>query len=290
MREIRQPIRTFLNSPRRAQPTEASVARVRKDRGMRVDTYPGLVKKVAELAFINPEFVLLFRGQVKDHRENDKSTLFPSMFRLDHGRGLSENATQKKTRIDGYPLQQRYDQLEQMEGALVQDYFRRYQDRFSRSRILRWTILQHYEVCATPLLDLTHSLRVATSFAFSYSKDARADPYLFVLGLPQISGAITVVSDQNLQIIRLSSVCPPEALRPHFQEAYFAGTFPTLDAMDQKMHYRRSEVDGANRLIAKFRLAKSGFWPAPYKPLSKKELLPPETSQAFNDLQYIREH
>jgi len=49
----------------------------------------------------------------------------------------------------------------------------------------RRTILHHYSVCDTPSLDLTHSLRVACSFAQLSSRDARA--YVFVLGLPYLS-------------------------------------------------------------------------------------------------------
>lgn len=42
---------------------------------------------------------------------------------------------------------------------------RRETDRLKRQRILHWSILQHYEVSATPLLDVTHSLPIAASFA-----------------------------------------------------------------------------------------------------------------------------
>ena len=38
-------------------------------------------------------------------------------------------------------------------------------DRLRRQRILRWSILQHYEICDTPLLDVTQSIRIAASFA-----------------------------------------------------------------------------------------------------------------------------
>jgi hypothetical protein len=79
-----------------------------------------------------------------------------------------------------------------------------------------WAILQHYEVCDTPLLDVTNSLRVAASFATN--NPAAEGPVLYVLGVPSLSGSITASSEQGLQIIRLSSICPPEARRPYFQE------------------------------------------------------------------------
>jgi hypothetical protein len=50
-------------------------------------------------------------------------------------------------------------------------------------------MLQHYEVCPTPLLDVTHSLRVAASFATEDATDNHA--VLYVIAVPQISGAIT---------------------------------------------------------------------------------------------------
>jgi hypothetical protein len=54
----------------------------------------------------------------------------------------------------------------------------------------RRTILHHYSVCDTPSLDLTHSLRVACSFAQLSSRDARA--YVFVLGLPYTTNRISI--------------------------------------------------------------------------------------------------
>ena len=72
--------------------------------------------------------------------------------------------------------------------------------RLKRQRILRWSILQHYEICATPLLDVTHSLRIAASFA-SVSRSRRA--FIFVLGLPNLSGAITASAEAGLQVVHL---------------------------------------------------------------------------------------
>ena len=65
-----------------------------------------------------------------------------------------------------------------------------------RRRCIQWSILQHYEVCPTPLLDLTHSLRVACSFAFLNSEDA--DPLVFVFGLPYITNRVSINSEQDL--------------------------------------------------------------------------------------------
>ncbi len=177
----------------------------------------------------------------------------------------------------GYELKQRYTLLERKEKSLVRTFRGgKYEKRISRNSLLRWAILQHYEICPTPLLDVTHSLHVAASFAFAGISGTTGESHLYVLGLPQISGSVTVVSDQSLQIVRLSSVCPPTTLRPYFQEGYLIGTFPVLDSLDEKMLYRRSEVDCANRLIAKFRLKRSRFWTGGFKQLPNDALYPDE--------------
>lgn len=271
MQEIRQEVQTFLNGSRLPQPRAATIGQIRRNPGISVANYRELVEKVAELAFSNPEFVLLFRGQTSDYPERKQSTLLPTMFRLDR----------RHDRIEAYPLGRRYQKLQEKEKRLIRTFPRDYQQRLSRNQLLRWAILQHYEICSTPLLDVTHSLHVASSFSFPKADDGRNESYLYVLGLPQISGSVTVVSDQALQIVRLSSVCPPITLRPYFQEGYLICTFPILDTINDKMQYKRSEVDCGNRLIAKFRLKRDGFWGDGFSPLSDEALYPNER-HAFN--------
>lgn len=55
MNEIRQKPITFLNTSRRPQLREATVAQIRRERGIQAATYHELVEKVAELAFTDPE-------------------------------------------------------------------------------------------------------------------------------------------------------------------------------------------------------------------------------------------
>src|SRR6202008_3584088 len=78
-------------------------------------------------------------------------------------------------------LTHRFEKLTRAEEALVQ----RYEiagllkpELLKRQRILRWSILQHYHVCGTPLLDVTHSLRIAASFA---SLKATTEAFVFCL-------------------------------------------------------------------------------------------------------------
>ena len=276
MEPIRQPIRTFID--RRNDVVESDVKEVREHPGAPIDSYRTLVERVANIAFANPEFVLLFRGQTNDYKERHGSTLFPSMFRKQFDGG-----------IDSYPLKERYEELRRAEYDLVEALrHTEYGKRISRSQLLRWAIIQHYEICPTPLLDLTHSLLVAASFAFANARDAEDHVYLFVLGVPQINGSITVTSDQNIQLIRLASVCPPTTLRPYFQEGYLLGTYPLLDTVDEKMHYPREEVDCAKRLVAKFRLKRVDFWRDGFSPMHDTALYPYETNEITEAITSLR--
>ena len=129
--------------------------------------------------------------------------------------------------------------------------------RLSREPLLRWSILQHYEVCPTPLLDVTHSLRIAASFA---SLAEGSEAFLYVLGVPNLSGAITANTESGLQIVRLASVCPTAAIRPHIQEGYLLGEYPDMASAEQSALYRPHELDLGRRVIGKFRFDPKGFW------------------------------
>jgi hypothetical protein len=189
--------------------------------------------------------------------------LKPSLFRSDQGNPPM------------HVLHDRFAKLKRAEDLLVERYpwnERVGLERLKRYRILRWSILQHYEVCSTPLLDVTHSVRIAASFA---SHDERDEAFIFVLGVPNLSGAITASAEAGLQIVRLSSVCPPQALRPHLQEGYLLGEYPDMASIEQKQHYPAHEIDFGLRLIAKFRLNLRTFWGDPLFPRVEKEALYP---------------
>jgi len=184
------------------------VTTVRAGAGHRVAAFLELAKKVADLQFRNREHVLLFRGQPADYLSGKNLTVLkPSIFR---------HAIPSK--IPGEAeLTRRFDRLKRAEQELVSRYEMAAllkPELVKRQRILRWSILQHYHVCPTPLLDVTHSLRIAASFGSVGNGDA----FVFVLGVPNLSGAITASAEAGLQIVRLSSVCPPAAVRPHIQE------------------------------------------------------------------------
>jgi len=243
----------------------ADVARnsdIRKGPGYYVKSYWELVAKVAELQFLNRDYVFLFRGQSNDFKNSKgNSSLKPTLFRpLKNG-----NPSQPT-------LLSRFYNLKRAEIELLSLYRQSKLigiERLERHRVLRWSILQHYEVCPTPLLDVTQSLRIAASFASIDHEEA----FIFVLGVPNISGAITASAEAGVQIVRLSSVCPPAALRPHMQEGYLLGEYPELWDYEQKELYRHYEIDFGRRLIAKFRFDPKTFW--------KKDTFPKVAKQAL---------
>ena len=235
---------------------------VRKNQGISVRNYLTLATKVAHLQFANPNYVMLFRGQKADYpvasKNGDISSLRPKIFR-------------SKTNISS-----RFDILNHAEAELIDEYERRSLpdlDRLRRHRTLRWSILQHYEICDTPLLDVTHSLRIAASFACDQAID---EAFIFVLGVPNLSGAITASTEAGVQIVRLSGVCPPTAVRPHIQEGYLLGEYPELSDYNQKQHYENYEVDFGRRLVAKFRISPTEFWKDPLFPQIEHEALYPD--------------
>ena len=249
--------------------TSVRNTQVRKDRGHFVKSYLELATKVAELQFRNRNHVLMFRGQSRDYRNEQKNTsLKASLFR-----GAAKRNPDEAT------LARRFETLQRAESLLVDNYTFLGRERVLRYRIIRWSILQHYEVCATPLIDVTHSLRIAASFASAGDGD---EAHVFVIGVPNVSGAITESAEAGIQIVRLSSVCPPVAVRPHVQEGYLLGEYPEMTAFAQKQLYAHYEVDFGRRLVAKFRFNPHKFWKkGAFPKVDDKALYPTPRSDPF---------
>ena len=242
----------------------ASNHQIRAGNGHPVQSYPDLAKKIAELQFLNPEHVLLFRGQSADYcTARGESMLKPGSFRLEGGKSL--NAAILGSRF----LKLRRAEAELVERCRVKKLVG--VDRIQRYRILRWAVLQHYEVCPTPLLDVTQSLRNAASFASH--DNAGNTAYVFVLGVPNLSGAVTSSSEAGLQVLRLASACPPDAVRPHLQEGYLLGDYPEIADYEQNVHYPLDKMDFGRRLLAKFSFDPRRFWMNPNFPLANKKAL-----------------
>ncbi|MCE5192280.1 MAG: FRG domain-containing protein [Actinomycetia bacterium] len=223
-----------------------------------VRSFRGLVEEVAQLSYLNKDHLLFYRGQGRDYRNKaGASTFYPSIYRGE--RVAREQVTLGLDVLESASARL-CDALQARDVESHRDVRRR--------KYIQWSILQHYEVCATPLLDFTQSLVVACSFAFLGAD--KEDPVVSVFGLPYITNRVSVNSEHDLVNIRLLSICPPEALRPYFQEGYLAGTDEVTTDYDTK-----PELDFNNRLIAKFRLVGgSKFWGPTFNPLSREVLYP----------------
>ena len=120
-------------------------------------SFPELVREAAWLSNTFPHQLLFYRGQTEDYKNRDgATTLFPAIYRSDPLRREEVIA--------------RYEVLYSTADQLVSRFnpaMRHNAYDLRRSKYIQWSILQHYDVCPTPLLDVTHSLRVACSFALT---------------------------------------------------------------------------------------------------------------------------
>ncbi|MBB2708156.1 MULTISPECIES: FRG domain-containing protein [Rhizobium] len=269
-----QTIWSYFDNQSTARP--AKNQKIRAGIGHSVSSYLELAKKVAELQFLNRHHVLLFRGQKADYRTiKNNSMLKPSIFRLE-GSKIPREQT----------LVNRFETLKTAEGLLSEKYENQRLlgfDRLRKQRIIRWAILQHYEVCPTPLLDVTHSLRIAASFATV--NNVRDEAFIFAFAVPSVSGAVTASAEAGLQIVRLSSACPPDAVRPHIQEGYLLGEYPEISDFSQHSKYGYYEMDFGRRLIAKFRFNPDMFWSNEhYPPASEAALYPSEEGDPLSTI------
>jgi len=95
---------------------------------------------------------------------------------------------------------------------------------------------------------------------------------------------VTASAEAGLQVIRLSSVCPPSALRPHIQEGYLLGEYPEIGDFDQHSLHKDYEVDFGRRLVAKFRFNPQVFWKEPAFPKVAREALYPDADDPLYKL------
>ncbi|NLE83596.1 MAG: FRG domain-containing protein [Chloroflexi bacterium] len=229
-----------------------------------IESYPELVREVAALAYQNKDYLLFYRGQDRDYlNKAGSSSYYPTIYRKDV--------------LTAHEIRLRFDMLELAEHLLAEAFdsggLEGRQD-VRRKSYIAWSILQHYKVCDTPLLDFTHSLRAAATFAQYNNREERG--IVAVFGLPYTTNRITYNSEHDLVIVRLLSICPPLALRPYFQEGYLAGTLDiTRDYID------KSELDFNNRLVAKFSIPNNpSFWGKDFAGIPEPLLFPPDDRMA----------
>ncbi|MGO9572570.1 MAG: FRG domain-containing protein [Desulfomonilaceae bacterium] len=244
---------------------KTTVVKVRRDIGFPVSTFPNLVRYVAELGSRNTRFNLFFRGQNEDYTDSEgKTKLYPSILRPD--------ANRKQLRRP--VIESRFEQLQAFTRRLRAN---RVELRLSSHLTVHheywYSILQHYGLCRTPLLDLTQSLRVAATFALHDVETGTWMPrgYLYVLGMPHLHGCISAFVDDRLTVVKLQNVCPPQALRPHFQEGYLVGRWPRTASKEAYDNF-------AYWLVGKYLLDNTDgdFFKDDFPPIPPDVLLPRE--------------
>lgn len=237
-----------------------------------VKSFRELTENVAFLSSMNKRMVLYFRGQ------SNPDDPFPSLFRekwmcFDSDLRLSITDQSRKDF---------WDALEEI-GQIVYEISKNIGlPRWRGIRDVReakWAIIQHYGLWPTPLIDITNSLRIAASFALNFKMKDNPDRYgyVFVVGLPNLTGSISFDIDQNLILARLQGVCPPIAKRPHYQDAYLVGRFPLISYRDFDSASKIRKSNLTRRLIAKFELFDDGsFWDDDFPIVSKSAVFPPD--------------
>lgn len=247
--------------------------------GHQVSSFIELLKKIAKLSYHNSRFHLYFRGQSKDYSTNYRgepistSSLYPSILR----------PTGTENRKDA--LRKRFDKLAYAEDLLkalpisIGD--------LHQNQLIRWALLQHYEVTPTPLLDVTLSLQSALSFALNGSRE---EGYLYVLALPHPHGPLSVSLESMTQIVDLAQVCPPEALRPHFQSGQLLSDYPAVSSVELSHDGRGMRGNNfAARLLSKFRLTNCRNWEAEgFTPTPDSILYPNEADQWYREIAPIK--
>jgi hypothetical protein len=240
-----------------------SVKEVRTCTGPLVNSYRDLVSLVAELGYRNRRLFLLYRGQRHNPlaRGDSGPALYPSIYRPEAPGGRKLSRRKLKARFDA------------LRTAITRLRDRRADLGDSGPGLYRhWeyqaALLQHYELCPTPLLDASSSLRVACSFALREVDGGQG--FLFVLGVPYPHGCISHFVEDDLALVRLQGVCPPAALRPHYQDGYLLGTMTAMDG------FKGSSDNAAYRLVAKYRLnnEQGRFWDGAFQPLPYAALMP----------------
>lgn len=242
-----------------------NVNRVRASEGFPVATFRELINYVAEVTINNKTHEMFYRGQAQDYLNNQakyyndrkqKSVVFPTICRPE----LKEDGTPKYS-IQKKVIDKRYRQL----YAFIDFVSIKWKRRYREEHII--TLLQHYEILPTPLIDITQSLRVAATFALMKNQQG----YIYVFGLPYPNQSISYYVDLEMILLKLQNMVGTNALRPRYQEGYLVGKFP--------FHASKSESDNlASRMVAKFKIDNTNgqFWDAYFLPMPKDILFPEE--------------
>lgn len=230
-----------------------------RSNSIRIENFHELIMEIAELSYKNPDVMLFYRGQSVNYKKDKYSTLYPSIYRSVDKREIKNDF--KTLKIASTEL---LDKLIEHKDEIDDGELKEIRD----IKLLQHSILQHYEVCKTPLLDVTQSLKVACSFAIS--EDNKIG-YIFVLGLPYMTGRISVNSEQYITNVRLLSIGCSLSKRPFFQEGYLV-----KNEFSSSEDVQLGELDFNNRIVAIYEFKNSAeFW-GKEVPISNEYLYPNE--------------
>lgn len=167
-----------------------------RSNSIRIENFHELIMEIAELSYKNPDVMLFYRGQSVNYKKEKYSTLYPTIYRSVEKKEIKNDF--KTLKLASTEL---LDKLIEHKNEIDDGELKEIRD----IKLLQHSILQHYEVCKTPFLDVTQSLKVACSFAISENNKTG---YIYVLGLPYITGRISVNSEQYITNVRLLSIGP----------------------------------------------------------------------------------
>lgn len=221
-----------------------------------VHNWDELRRAVSFLTLMNKRDVLYFRGQ-GSHYQQCLPVLFRNQWRLagiDYPLTANNRAAYYEAIV---PLQDEVLKVVKKIGT-PRDYI------LAHVPCAAAAILQHYELWPTQFVDITRSLPIAISFAEANNDNNEA--ILYVFAMPDLRGSITSDIDQHLTLARLEAICPPDAKRPHHQDAYLVSRFPEPPGKSQPGEKRwddwQQKTDLMRRLVAKFKLKLSdGIFP-----------------------------
>ena len=260
--------------------TPSYVHHVWSSQPLDVTSFVELVGHLAKVNYHNYSHCMFYRGQGEDHFRNNASSILPTIYRQIGDRN-------QLVRRFSYLIDASEDLLQILEDH---DFINKITGlkRLNKFDEIVWAILQHYGIVPTPVLDITHSVRVAASFALTDHKGEIRDKGIFyVLGFPHIYENISFHYSEKLFTLKLLSICPPTAKRPYFQEGFSAGTFPDL----KPSRGRLEPFDFRNRLIAKFRLLNHDgkFFDGGFCEIPFNSLFPNDQDDFYQMLQPLKE-
>lgn len=251
--------------------------------GLEIHTFNELRQAVAELSCLHPDSILFFRGQHTDHKRKYSSgkagsTFLPTIYR---GNPSKRELNSRWNRLE-LATNLLVNELKKLPGANSEEF------KFLKAkRLAQWSVLQHYGIVDTPLLDVTQSLRVACSFAELGRDKASKLAYIYAFALPYPTGRISINSEHYLTNIRLLSVIPSIVRRPHNQEGFLVGEDDIA-----RPEFISERLDLKVRAVAKFKIfiGEENFWKTSAaltdRPLTEAELYP-DKDEENKDILYL---